>query len=193
MNKKDIEIVVNNDETAKLQENFDNLVAENQQILADIDKLTEENNKLTKTVARLQSSADNSDKYRDQLVSLKADFDSYKRRMRDSAEENTQQGVFEAVKKILPIVDTFALARPHLSGENLAAFEMVEKEFCRVLTELGVTKMDTLGADFDVTTMNALSNLDRGEENAGKVVEVYKDGYTFAGKVLRYAEVIIGA
>ena len=53
--------------------------------------------------------------------------------------------------------------------------------------------MDVKGQQFDHNTMNALSQMDYGEENSGKVVEVYKNGYTMGEKILRYAEVIVGA
>ena len=41
--------------------------------------------------------------------------------------------------------------------------------------------------------MNALSKVDRGEENTDKVVEVFRCGYVMGDKVLRYADVIVGA
>ena len=53
--------------------------------------------------------------------------------------------------------------------------------------------MDVKGQEFDCMTMEALSQMDFGEENKGKVVEVFKNGYTMGDKVLRYAQVIVGA
>ena len=58
---------------------------------------------------------------------------------------------------------------------------------------MGVQEMDVKGKPFDHMTMNALSKMDCGQENTDKVVEVYKNGYTMGEKVLRYAEVIVGA
>ncbi|MBR2974376.1 MAG: nucleotide exchange factor GrpE, partial [Clostridia bacterium] len=165
---------------------------ENEQLIADVDRLTEENQKLSKTVARLQSSADNSDKYRDQLVALKSDFDSYKRRMKNDAETCTAKARVEVVEKILPILDNFDLAKAHLDADNLKAFEMVQNQFLDILSNLGVIILNPKGEDFDATTMNALSTMDYGEENSGKVVEVYKKGYVYGTKVIRYAEVIVG-
>ena len=168
------------------------LTKENEQLIAENEKLVEENQKLTKTVNRLQSSADNSDKYRDQLVALKSDFDSYKRRMKNDAEVCTAKGRVEVVEKILPVLDNFDLAKAHLDADNLKAFEMVQHQFLEILSQLGVAILDPKGQDFDATTMNALSTMDYGEENSGKVVEVYKKGYMYGTKVIRYAEVIVG-
>lgn len=161
--------------------------------VSDNERLTNEVVKLNKTVARLQSSADNSDKYRDQLVALKADFDSYRRRMRQDAEANKQQGVCDAVIKMLPVLDDLVRAKQHIGSEELVALEMMITTFEKALAELGVTKLDVQGQTFDALTMNALSVVDMGEENKGKVVEVYKTGYLMGDKVLRYAEVIVGA
>ena len=168
------------------------LTKENEQLIAENEKLVQENEKLTKTVNRLQSSADNSDKYRDQLVALKSDFDSYKRRMKNDAEICTARGRAEVVEKILPVLDNFDLAKMHLDADNLKAFEMVQNQFLEILSQLGVEILNPKGQEFDATTMNALSAMDYGEENSNKVVEVYKKGYSYCGKVIRNAEVIVG-
>ena len=168
------------------------LTKENEQLIAENERLVAENEKLNKTVNRLQSSADNSDKYRDQLVALKADFDSYKRRMKNDAEICTAKGRMEVVEKILPVLDNFDLAKAHLDADNLKAFEMVQNQFLEILSNLGVEILNPKGQEFDATTMNALSTMDYGEENSGKVVEVYKKGYAYGGKVIRYAEVLVG-
>lgn len=169
------------------------LVIENEKLIAEIDSLTQENEKLKKTVDRLQSSADKSDTYLNQLVAMKNDFESYKRRMKLNTEQAQMQGVIQVVTKLIDICDTFELASKHLEGDNLKGFEMVHQQFLQILTEFGVKEIEAMGQPFDCMTMNALSKIDRGEENTDKVVEVYKKGYILGEKVIRYAEVIVGA
>lgn len=164
------------------------------QLEEQIAQLTEEKEKLSKTAARLQSSADKSDAYLNQLVAMKNDFESYKRRMRFNAEQAKAEGVQSVALKLIEIADTFEIAQKHISdSETLHAFEMVHKQFTETLHGFGVQEMDVKDKDFDHMTMNALSQMDCGEQNKGKVVEVYKNGYTMGEKVLRYAEVIVGA
>ena len=159
-----------------------------------VEQLSQEKEKLTKTVARLQSSADKSDTYLNQLVAMKNDFESYKRRMKFSAEQAKAEGEQSVALKLIEIADTFEIARKHIADEEtLKAFEMVHQQFVQVLHGFGVVEMDVKGQQFDHNTMNALSQMDYGEENSGKVVEVYKNGYTMGEKILRYAEVIVGA
>ncbi len=168
------------------------LTAENESLIAEVDKLTEENKKLTQTVARLQSSADKSDTYLNQLVAMKNDFESYKRRMKFNAEQSKEEGVLYVAKKLISVVDNFELASKHLADDNLKAFEMIHQQFLGILDELGVKETEVMGKPFDPATMNALGKLERGEENKDVVVEVYKKGYMFKGKMLRYADVLVG-
>ena len=174
------------------EENYKLLVEENSKLIEENDKLTSEKEKLQATVNRLQSSADKSDTYLNQLVAMKNDFESYKRRMRFNEENSKSQGIASAVERIFPIIDTFNMAKKHLADDNLKAFEMVEEQFVKVLTELGVVKMDVMGKPFDAMTMNALAKVPAEEGKQDIVVEVYKDGYMLGDKVLRYAEVVVG-
>lgn len=169
------------------------LTEENEKLIAENETLKAENEKLSATCKRLQSSADKSDTYLNQLVAMKNDFESYKRRMKFNGEQSKKEGSQAVLTKLISIIDTFELAAKHLDGDNLKAFTMVQTQFEQVLTEFGVVKMEVLGQPFDPIKMNALSKMDRGAENTDLVVEVYKNGYETEDKVLRYAEVVVGS
>ena len=169
------------------------LTAENEKLIAEVERLTAENEKLDKTCKRLQSSADKSDTYLNQLVAMKNDFESYKRRMKFNAEQAKTEGASSVITKMIAVCDNFELAKQHLVDENLKAFQMVYDQFLQILKDCGVEEMEVIGQPFDPLRMNALSKLDRGEDNRDLVVEVYKKGYVMGDKVLRYAEVIVGA
>ena len=169
------------------------LTEENEKLIAEVERLTSENEKLTKTCNRLQSSADKSDTYLNQLVAMKNDFESYKRRMKFNGEQAKTEGIQSVIVKLLAVIDNFELAKQHLTDENLKAFQMVYDQFLQILSECGVEEMDVIGQPFDCMKMNALSKLDYGEDKTDIVVEVYKKGYVMGDKILRYAEVIVGA
>ena len=169
------------------------LTEENEKLIAEVERLTAENEKLTKTCNRLQSSADKSDTYLGQLVAMKNDFESYKRRMKFNGEQAKAEGVQSVIVKLIAVIDNFELAKQHLTDENLKAFQMVYDKFLQILKECGVEEMDVIGQPFDCMRMNALSKIDYGEDKRDLVVEVYKKGYVMGDKVLRYAEVIVGA
>ena len=169
------------------------LTEENETLIAEVARLTEENEKLTKTCNRLQSSADKSDTYLNQLVAIKNDFESYKRRMKFNAEQAKTEGIQAVIVKMIAVCDNFELAKVHLADENLKAFQMVYDQFLQIMKEFGVEEMDVIGQPFDPMKMNALSKMDYGADKSELVVEVYKKGYVMGDKVLRYAEVIVGA
>lgn len=193
VNDKQTKPVPAQEEQTSLTEMEQALTDENEKLIAENEALKAEKDKLSATCKRLQSSADKSDTYLNQLVAMKNDFESYKRRMKFNGEQAKKEGMQSVLTKLIAIIDTFELAAKHLDGDNLKAFTMVQTQFEQVLTDCGVVKMDVLGQPFDPIKMNALSKLDRGEENTDLVVEVYKNGYEMDGKVLRYAEVIVGA
>ena len=169
------------------------LTDENEKLIAEVERLTSENEKLTKTCARLQSSADKSDTYLNQLVAMKNDFESYKRRMKFNGEQAKTEGMQAVISKMISVCDNFELAKQHLTEENLKAFQMVYDQFLQILKECGVQEIDVIGQPFDPASMNALSKMDYGEDKRDLVVEVYKKGYVMGDKILRYAEVIVGA
>ena len=169
------------------------LTAENEKLIEEVARLTAENEKLNKTCKRLQSSADKSDTYLSQLVAMKNDFESYKRRMKFNGEQAKSEGAQEVILKMLAVVDNFELAKQHLVGDNLKAFEMVYSQFLQILKDCGVEEMDVINQPFDCMRMNALSKMDYGEDKRDFVVEVYKKGFVMGDKILRYAEVIVGA
>lgn len=191
--KQQSEVAATVNETSTQTEQEKALKEENEALIAEVARLNEENEKLTKTCNRLQSSADKSDTYLNQLVAIKSDFESYKRRMKFNAEQAKTEGIQAVIVKMIAVCDNFELAKQHLSDENLKAFQMVYDQFLQIMQEFGVEEMDVIGQPFDCMKMNALSKMDYGEDKRDLVVEVYKKGYTLGDKVLRYAEVIVGA
>ena len=185
--KENKEVATNQTELEKA------LTEENEKLIGEVERLNEENKKIKKTCDRLQSSADKSDTYLNQLVAMKNDFESYKRRMKFNGEQAKQEGAQAVLVDLIAVCDTFELASKHLDGDNLKAFNMVYQQLLGILKDNGVEEMVVLNQPFDPMKMNALSKLDYGEDKRDLVVEVYKKGYVMGDKVLRYAEVIVGA
>ncbi len=193
--KKDVktETVEQKENEQTMTETEKALIEENEKLIAEIESLQAEKDKLSATCKRLQSSADKSDTYLNQLVAMKNDFESYKRRMKFNGEQAKKDGVQQVLVKLIAVVDTFEIAAKHLDGDNLKAFTMIQNQFEQVLNEFGAVKMDVMGQPFDPLKMNALSKMDYGEDKRDLVVEVYKQGYETEDKVLRFAEVIVGS
>ena len=122
---------------------------------------------------------------------LKVELEKYKRRVRMDAEENKKQGIGETVEKIFGILDTFELASQHVKDENSKqAFVLIQRQFEKVLSDLGVSEIEVLNLPFDLMTSNAVSKVE-DKEISGKVVQVYQKGYRYDNKILRYAQVVV--
>jgi len=136
----------------------------------------------------------------DELVHLKNKFEeadsSYKRALADY--QNLQKRVAderrnlilaanrELLLRILSVLDTLELAQKHDESEGL---KVSIAQFLDVLKSEGVTRIETVGLDFDPATMEAIAT-DKGEE--GKVLEEIRSGYILNDKFLRAAQVKVG-
>lgn len=129
-----------------------------------------------------------------------ADFENYKKR-----EESKQQEVIEFAKevtvvKMLPTLDSLEQGLrqvPGLGGEDFAnkfahwksGIEGVLAKLSKVLTEMGVRKIDAVGKPFDPHFHEAVREAP-GEED-GIVVDELQVGYELNGKVIRPSQVVI--
>ncbi len=130
----------------------------------------------------LQKIADLEDKYRRAL----ADYQNLQRRTQDEKREWARFSNKEMILKLLPILDTLMLAEKHTQDKN---FVLTVQQFLQALEQEGVTRIKTIGEEFNPHTMEAVSTTE-GEKN--KIVEEMRAGYLFYDTVLRPAQVVVG-
>lgn len=152
--------------------------------------LIKENEELIKKNEELRKLLGKNDTYLDQLVAIKKDFDSYKQRMRFDAESSRDEGLMKAIERVLPFIDTLEKARVDIKDGK--AFDLIYRQFCKVLFEMGVEEIEVIDKPFNPQTANAISELEVAEDKKGNVVDVYQKGFIYKGKILRYAQVIVG-
>lgn len=131
------------------------------------------------------------EEYKNYALRMQADFENYKKRVQNEKEEMQRRIKGDLLLQILPIIDDFERA---LSTEekNEKFAEGVKMIFCQlqmVLESFGLTKMETLNADFNPEYHEAVMTIE--DENLPKntVVEELRSGYLLNGKVLRPAMV----
>ncbi|MBI3332402.1 nucleotide exchange factor GrpE [Candidatus Peregrinibacteria bacterium] len=123
-----------------------------------------------------------------------ADLQNAKIRMEKDRDDLGKFATESVLKKLLPVIDHFQRAFQHLP-EDLKDHEWVkgvaaiEQDFTRLLSELGLRKIESLGADVD-TAKHEVLTIGPGEE--GKILEVFEEGYELNGRVLRPAKVKVG-
>lgn len=141
-----------------------------------------------------------------------ADFENYKRRKEAENKELIDFAREVAVAKLLPTLDALEQALKHMPGLNTTLSshpdESEGQDFAKqyqnwqtgvngivaqldkVLTELGVEKIEAVGKKFDPHVHEAVREVE-SEGDEGMVVDELQTGFTLNGKVLRPSQVVI--
>lgn len=122
---------------------------------------------------------------------LQADFDNYRKRNNQIAEEMKKLGESIVIEKMLTVLDNCDLARKYIQDESaLTGFNMMEGQILSALSGFGLGEVEALGKEFDAKLMSAVERV-KDKDNDGKVVEVQLKGYMLGDKLLRPASVKI--
>lgn len=150
---------------------------------------------LKKQVAEL---TDKLAKEKDDYIRLMAEFETFRRRSAEDRLSLTASAAADTVKGMLPVLDACERAMEMLaSSTDEAAIEgtnLIYNKLMDYLKTKGLDKIEAKGEKFDTDLHEAVTQIPApAEDLKGKVVDVIQTGYTFNGKVLRYAKVVVGA
>jgi molecular chaperone GrpE len=139
--------------------------------------------------------------YREHLQRLQAEFDNFRKRTLREQTHALDRAAEPLVRRLLEVLDEFDLAlmaadrTPDLQ-QFLRGVELVYAKLQDILEAEGLQRIDALGKPFDPEFHEALMHSDDAEgEGAGGepiVADVFRQGYTLKGKVLRPAGVRVG-
>lgn len=136
------------------------------------------------------------EKWKDKYIRLAAEFDNYKKRTLKEKSELILNGSEKTISTILPILDDFerALADKTEDPKTIKeGFDLIFKKFLKALETLGVNKIETDDADFDVDYHEAIAMVPgMGDDKKGKVIDCVQTGYKLNDKVIRHAKVAVG-
>ena len=145
------------------------------------------------TLAAAQNEAE---QWKDKYIRLVAEFENYKKRTLKEKSELILNGSEKTVAAILPILDDFERATADKTEDPQAikeGFELIYKKFLKTLETLGVNKIETDNADFNVDYHEAIAMVPgMGDDKKGKVIDCVQTGYTLNDKVIRHAKVAVG-
>ncbi len=116
-----------------------------------------------------------------------ADYQNLQKRTSDERLELIRSANKDLLLRILTVLDTLLLAQQHVQDKNL---EVTTNHFFDILKSEGVTKIETIGKDFDPSIMEAIAT-EEGKE--GKVVSETRVGFMLNEKLLRAAQVTVGS
>lgn len=109
-----------------------------------------------------------------------AEYDNFRKRTVKEKSAMFDDGVFDAVEKILPIADN---AQRALSVEKSdvedykKGVDMIVKQISDVFGALGIEEINPLNESFDPNFHNAVMHVEDENFGEGEVVEVFQKGY----------------
>lgn len=144
----------------------------------------------------LVAAQNDAEQWKDKYIRLVAEFENYKKRTLKEKSELILNGSEKTVAAILPILDDFERATADKTEDPQAikeGYELIYKKFLKALETLGVNKIETDNADFNVDYHEAIAMVPgMGDDKKGKVIDCVQTGYTLNDKVIRHAKVAVG-
>jgi molecular chaperone GrpE len=121
-----------------------------------------------------------------------ADLSNFKNRVNEEKKSLINFANSNLIIKLLPILDNFQRALKHDGNidENWEkGIELIYNQFSKEMTELGVEQFKSLGETLDPEKHEALM---QGPGEKDMITEVFEEGYTLKGKVIRHSKVKVG-
>lgn len=149
---------------------------------------------LTKEIEESRAKQAEAEKFKDVAARAQADLQNAKARLERDREELGSFAIASVLKRLLPVVDNFQRAFGHLpealKGDEWAkGVQAIEQDLVKILSEIGLKKMESLGESADPERHEVLT-AGPGEQDI--ITEVFEDGYELNGKVVRVAKVKVG-
>lgn len=131
-----------------------------------------------------------------QALYKQAEFDNYRKRTLKEKADLILSGGEKTITAILPVLDDFERALADKSDDPVAireGMQLIFNKFVKTLEDMGVKKIETENADFNVDYHESVALVPgMGEDKKGKVIDCVQTGYTLNDKVIRFAKVAVG-
>ena len=130
---------------------------------------------------------------KDQLLRTMAEYDNHRKRTAKEKLELRADIISNVVADFLPVMDNLerALAAECTDSNYKQGVQMVYDSFMATLTKLGVTEIESDGADFNPQLHQAVQRVDEEGVESGKVAKTFAKGYKINDKVIRFAMVAV--
>ena len=143
--------------------------------------------------------AENQD-LRDRMLRALADAENTRRRAERTAQDARRYGSADFARELLPVADnlerTISAAEPRgadasVESALLEGVAATQRILRRALEQVGVRKIDALGAPFDPSLHEAMMEVADAAQPPGVVVDVMEDGFMIHDRLLRPARVAV--
>jgi len=145
-------------------------------------------------LAELKKKAAERDEYLDLLQRTRAEYLNYIKRAQKGRADTIKYGVQEFAAKVVTVMDDFA--RAIASAEKTKDFQkffegvkLIETQFQKVLSDAGITPIETVGKPFDPALHEAIMQEEKADVPEGTILEEFERGFMLNDRVLRAARV----
>ncbi|MFW9898995.1 MAG: nucleotide exchange factor GrpE [Candidatus Thorarchaeota archaeon] len=184
------------DRLLDLAEKYELLATEHKQIKSRNDALLKELDDLKEDARKFKQLEEEKEKFLNSLLRVQADFENYKK-MSERENQRYKSYVKENIlKKLVQHHDDLIRALNMLeiieNGESIKkGFELLIKNFEKLLKEEGVEALNCEGEKFDPYKHEALMTEERNDIPENTIIEELDKGYYLNNKILRPAKVKI--
>jgi molecular chaperone GrpE len=129
------------------------------------------------------------DELREQLLRKRAEFENYRKRVERDRQQAWTDGAEAILKGLVPTLDNLdrALETGQRNDPLWEGMDLTRRELLAFLEAQGVEVHDPVGQPFDPEVHQALSHEPSAGFADGTVVEVFRKGYSYKGRLLRPA------
>lgn len=136
--------------------------------------------------------------WRDRYLRLAADLENTKKRLERIHSDRALMAQERLLRDLLPLADNLERALAHASPAEqqsslYSGIELTLKEFLATLKKHGVRRIEALGEPFDPELHEAIGSGAHPTLAPGTIMHVELPGYTFNGRLLRPARVLVVA
>ena len=175
-----------------LPETTDNESAEGDPQIAALEReIAELESKLSAAVSDKEKESGKVRDFNTMYVRLQSDFDNYRKRTAEQLGRAKNDGIAEAIIKMIPVLDVMTQALRMITDEKVAeGVSMINRQVLEAFNAFGVTEIPALGKPFDPELHNAVMQVPAARpEDEGMVMEVLQKGDRMGDRILRHSVV----
>lgn len=156
-------------------------------------KSSDKNSELIKKIEELENEKA---ELKDSMLRRAAEFENYKRRTEKEQTELIKFASERFILSILPVFNDLERSISHIDDENNTealkkGLNLVFTNFKKAFDEHDVKKIEAKGNPFDFNLHEALMQQPADNVPAHTVLEEIEPGFTYKGKVIKHAKVIV--
>ncbi|MBA7665430.1 Protein GrpE [subsurface metagenome] len=127
--------------------------------------------------------------WKDKFMRLQAEFENAQKRWDKNRQYLKSQYTASALKKFLPLYDSFKKAIENAEDDQIKQFY---NQFMGILKFVGAEPMQTkINDSFDYSQHEALTSIEKEDVEENCILDIIQEGWKFDNDVLRYAKIVI--